>query len=267
MPETTDSAVLYDLTSHVATITLNRPEAMNGLTAQTRAELKDALHTAAADSDARAVVLTGRGRAFCVGQDLNEHVENLQTKPIDEVWSVVAADYSPMATAIATMPKPVIAAINGVAAGAGASLAFAADFRILADSASYNLAFANIGLSCDTGASWTLPRLVGHAKATELLLLPRTVRSDEALSLGLATEVVAADDLESHVRELALKLGSGPTLAYASIRRALAYSSTHSFAEALEYEGQKMALTGASNDHRAAVNAFLEKQTPNFDGH
>jgi len=267
MPETTGGAVRYEVTSHVATITLDRPDAMNSLTAQTRTELKDALHTAASDGDARAVVLTGTGKAFCVGQDLKEHVASLEEKPIDEVWSVVATDYSPIATAIATMPKPVIAAVNGVAAGAGASLAFAADFRVLTDTASYNLAFSNIALSCDTGASWTLPRLVGHAKATELLLLPRAVRADEALAIGLATEVVSGDDFESHVRELALKLASGPTLAYASIRRALAYSATHSFAEALDYEGQKMALTGASNDHRAAVNAFLEKQTPNFDGH
>ncbi|MDN5855145.1 MAG: enoyl-CoA hydratase/isomerase family protein, partial [Actinomycetia bacterium] len=161
MPETTDGAVRYDVTSHVATITMNRPDAMNSLTTETRAELKDALHAAAADSDVRAVVLTGTGKAFCVGQDLKEHVASLQEKPIEEVWSVVASDYAPMAT----VPKPVIAAVNGVAAGAGASLAFAADFRILAEPASYNLAFANIALSCDTGASWTLPRLVGHAKA------------------------------------------------------------------------------------------------------
>lgn len=266
MPEKTDGAVLYDVTSHVATITFNRPDAMNSLTAETRAHLKDALHAAASDSDVRAVVLTGTGKAFCVGQDLKEHAASLQEKSVDEVWSVVAADYAPMATAIATMPKPVIAAVNGVAAGAGASLAFAADFRVLADAASYNLAFANIALSCDTGASWTLPRLVGHAKATELLLMPRTVRADEALTIGLATEIVSAQDLDSHVRDIALKLASGPTLAYASIRRALAYSATHSFAEALEYEGQKMALTGASSDHRAAVEAFLQKETPNFDG-
>ncbi|UPK74067.1 enoyl-CoA hydratase-related protein [Nocardioidaceae bacterium SCSIO 66511] len=265
MSEVAD-AVTYDVSSHVATITLNRPDSMNSLTEQSRAELKDALHRASADSEARAVVLTGSGRAFCVGQDLNEHVAQLRDKPIEEVWSVVAADYAPMATAIATMPKPVIAAINGVAAGAGASLAFAADFRILAEPASFNLAFANIALSCDTGASWTLPRLVGHAKATELLLMPRTVGSAEALSLGLATTVVPVDELDAHVRELALKLAAGPTLAYASIRRALAYAATNSLVDALEYEGQKMALTGASNDHRAAVAAFLAKETPNFEG-
>ncbi|UYM06174.1 enoyl-CoA hydratase/isomerase family protein [Solicola gregarius] len=265
----TDSpdAVVYDVSSHVATITLNRPDTMNSLTVQARAELKEALHRAAADTDARAVVLTGTGRAFCVGQDLKEHVANLRDKPIDQVWSVVAADYSPMVTAIATMPKPVIAAVNGAAAGAGASLAFAADFRVLAEPASFNLAFANIALSCDTGASWTLPRLIGHAKATELLMLPRTVRSEEARSIGLATSVVPAEELTSHVRELALKLAAGPTLAYASIRRALAYSATHSMADSLEHEGQKMALTGASSDHKAAVAAFLDKETPNFEGH
>ncbi|MGH3358495.1 MAG: enoyl-CoA hydratase/isomerase family protein [Nocardioidaceae bacterium] len=266
MVEQPEAAVTYELSDGVATVTLNRPDAMNSLTAQVRSQLKDALHRAAADSAARAVVLTGTGRAFCVGQDLNEHVDALRDKPIEEVWSIVAADYIPMATAIATMPKPVVAAVNGAAAGAGASLAFAADFRVLADSASFNLAFANIALSCDTGASWTLPRLIGQAKAAELLLLPRTVRADEAKQIGLATDVVAADDLAERVRELARTLASGPTLAYASIRRALAYSATHGLSESLEYEGRMMALTGASSDHRTAVDAFLEKRAPDFEG-
>lgn len=267
MSDESDAAVTYDLSSRVATITMNRPDSMNSLTSVARSELKNSLHRAAADDEARAVVLTGTGRAFCVGQDLQEHVAALRDRPIEEVWSVVAEDYAPMVTALATMPKPVVAAVNGAAAGAGASLAFAADFRVLAEPASFNLAFANIGLSCDSGASWTLPRLIGHAKATELLMLPRTVRSDEAKRIGLATEVVPADELAGYVRELALELATGPTLAYASIRRALAYSATHSLAESLEYEGRKMALTGASRDHRAAVDAFLDKETPNFDGH
>src|SRR5690606_4484117 len=124
------------------------------------------------------------------------------------------------------MPKPVIAAVNGVAAGAGASLAFAADLRIVADTAGFNLAFAGIALSCDTGASWTLPRLVGQAKALELLLMPRTVPAAEALELGLATQVVAADELESTVTELAARFAAGPTVAYGAIRRAVRESAS-----------------------------------------
>lgn len=266
MTDESAPAVNYTLDGSVATITLNRPDGMNSLTAQSRSELKEALHRAASDSDARAVVLTGTGRAFCVGQDLKEHVTRLRAEPIDRVWSVVASDYEPMATAVATMPKPVIAALNGAAAGAGTSLAFAADFRILSERASYNLAFANIALSCDTGASWTLPRLIGQAKATELLMRPRTVRADEAKRLGLATEVVAADEFTSFVQGFALELAAGPTLAYASIRRALAYSATHDLADSLRYEGQLMALTGGSADHRTAVDAFLAKEQPTFEG-
>ena len=164
------------------------------------------------------------------------------------------------------MPKPVIAAVNGVAAGAGASLAFACDFRIVVDTAGFNTAFAGIALSCDTGSSWTLPRLVGHAKATELLMMPRTVKADEALDLGLATAVVSAEDFESAVWDFASRLAQGPTVAYASIRRALAYSTTHDLASSLDHEGQKMALTGATADHLAAVDAFLAKEQPKFEG-
>ncbi len=135
--------------------------------------------------------------------------------------------YNPIVTAIATMPKPVVAAVNGVAAGAGASLAFACDFRILADTAGFNLAFSGIALSCDTGSSWTLPRLVGRAKALELLYFPRTIKADEALELGLATTVVPADGLADEVAELATRLAEGPTVSFGAIRRSLAHSAGH----------------------------------------
>jgi 2-(1,2-epoxy-1,2-dihydrophenyl)acetyl-CoA isomerase len=164
------------------------------------------------------------------------------------------------------MPKPVVAAVNGVAAGAGASLAFACDFRVLADTAGFNLAFAGIALSCDSGSSWSLQRMVGPAKAKELLLLPRTVPADECLSLGLVTQVVAADELDAAVHQLATTLAAGPTLAYGSIRRAVAFSSGHGLSESLANEGDYMTLTGATSDHRAAVAAFLAKEKPVFTG-
>lgn len=247
----------------VATLTLARPEGMNSLTLATKIALRDELHAVAADSSVRAVVLTGSGRAFCVGQDLKEHVSDLEKGPLSDT---VTEHYNPTVTAIATMPKPVIAAVNGVAAGAGASLAFAADFRVVAESARFTTAFAGIALSCDTGASWTLPRLVGTTKAMDLLLRPRTIDAAEALELGIATQVVPDDELEPTVARLAAELAAGPTLAYASIKRAVAFSATHDLPESLEHEGQKMALTGASQDHRAAVQAFLDKQTPQFEG-
>lgn len=265
MSDSNSQAVTYDVSDGIATITLNRPDGMNSLTLETKIALRDAVHAAAADSAARCVVLTGTGRAFCVGQDLKEHVADLKSNagPLSDT---VADHYNPIVTAIATMPKPVIAAINGVAAGAGASLAFAADFRILKDTAGFNLAFAAIALSCDTGSSWTLQRLVGLGKATELLMLPRTIRSDEAFSLGLVTTVAPADEFDDAVAALARKLADGPTLALASIKRSLAFSAAHDLPASLEQEAQKMALTGASSDHVAAVEAFLAKGKPRFEG-
>ncbi|MGH1562054.1 enoyl-CoA hydratase-related protein [Mumia sp. DW29H23] len=261
----TEAPVSYEVSGGVATITLSRPDVLNSFDVLTKVAFRDFLHAAAADDAVRCVVLTGSGRSFSAGQDLKEHVA--QMREGGQLSSTVEEHYNPMVLAITSMPKPVIAAVNGIAAGAGASIAFAADFRILAESAGYNLAFAGIALSADTGASWTLQRLVGLPKATELLLLPRTVRSDEALQLGLATQVVPDDAFAETVRELAARLASGPTLAYASLKRALAFSASHTLQESVANEARLMALTGASDDHKAAVDAFLAKEKPTFVGH
>lgn len=261
----TDAPVLYALDAGVATITLNRPEAMNSLDTATKVALRDEVRRAADDPAVRAVVLTGSGRAFCVGQDLKEHASALSTGE-SSLGTTVAEHYNPIVSGLLTMPKPVVAAVNGVAAGAGAAFAFACDFRIVADSAGFNLAFAAIGLSCDSGSSWTLPRLVGWAKARELLMRPRTVDAAEARSLGLATEVVPADDLLPRADALAREFATGPTVAYGAIRRALNYSATHGLEDSLTHEGEQMGRTGATDDHRAAVSSFLAKQQPEFHG-
>jgi 2-(1,2-epoxy-1,2-dihydrophenyl)acetyl-CoA isomerase len=262
----TDAPVAYDVSDRVGTITLARPDAMNSLTLATKGALKRAVLDAASDERVRCVVLTGSGRAFCVGQDLREHADALESQSVDDLWSTVPEHYAPIALGLATMPKPVIAAVNGVAAGAGVSLALACDFRISTDNAGFNTAFAAIGLSCDTGISWTLPRLIGRARALELLLTPRTVRAAEAAELGLVTRVVPADDLAAATSELAQQLASGPTQAYAAIKRAVTYAATHDLAAALDHEGTQMAHTGATQDHRDAVAAFLAKETPTFHG-
>ncbi len=258
--------VRYDLADGVATIALNRPEAMNGLDIATKEALLGAVRRAAEDDAVRCVVLTGSGRAFCVGQDLKEHISILESSDTSSLFSTVEEHYNPIVTTLATMPKPVVAAVNGVAAGAGASLAFACDFRVLTESAGFNLAFAGVALSCDTGSSWTLPRLVGRAKALELLYFPRTVGSREALDLGLATTVVAADALETEVSRLARRLADGPTVSFGAIRRSVEYSGGHGLAESLEVEASMMQLTGATEDHRNAVTAFVRKQQPEFTG-
>jgi 2-(1,2-epoxy-1,2-dihydrophenyl)acetyl-CoA isomerase len=261
-----DQPVTYDVIDGVATITLNRPDAMNSLNVATKEALRDTVAEAAADDAVRCVVLTGTGRAFCVGQDLKEHVQLLESGGSDQLFRTVEEHYNPTVSALATMPKPVIAAVNGVAAGAGASLAFACDLRIVAESAGFNLAFPGVALSCDTGASWTLPRLVGRAKAIELLYFPSTIDAAKALELGLATAVVPADQLSAEVSDLAARLASGPTLSYAAMRQSVNFSSSHDFAESLAFEATRMNLTGASEDHRHAVAAFVAKEKPTFHG-
>jgi 2-(1,2-epoxy-1,2-dihydrophenyl)acetyl-CoA isomerase len=262
----TTPGLRLEVSGGVGTLTFDRPASLNALDAATRAALLAGLRALGADPEVRCVVLTGTGRAFCVGQDLREHAQRLASASPEEVGRVVPEEYNPLALALHTLDKPVLAAVNGVAAGAGASLAFLADVRLVAASASFTLAFAGIGLSCDTGASWTLPRLVGPTRALELMYSGRTVTAAESLALGIATEVVPDADFTARVQEQAARLAAGPTLAYAAMRRAVAHAATHPLAAALDVEAEGMRSTGASADHRAAVESFLAKQPARFSG-
>jgi 2-(1,2-epoxy-1,2-dihydrophenyl)acetyl-CoA isomerase len=263
--ETSAGPLVVDVADGIAWLRLNRPEAMNSLDNALKDALVAALESAAADPAVRCVVLTGNGRAFCVGQDLKEHVRSL-SDPSSTLATTVTDHYNKIVTALVTMNKPVVAAVNGVAAGAGMSFALACDVRVASEAAGFNTSFAGIALSCDSGASWSLPRLVGPARAKELLMFPRTVPATEAAALGLVTRVVPADQFEPVVAELARTLADGPTLAYGSIRRAVAFSASADLSDALAKEAELMALTGQSNDHRAAVDAFLAKEKPTFTG-
>ncbi len=212
--------LLVDRTDGVATLTMNRPDSMNSLDVALKVALREAVESVAADPAVRAVVLAGAGRAFCVGQDLKEHVATLETggPPLD----TVTEHYNPLVKALATLPKPVIAAVRGMAAGAGASLTFLADFRIGGPRTAFLMAFANVGLAADSGASWTLPRLVGHAKAIELLMLAEPVPSAEAHRIGLLSRLVDDDEqVLPTAQELAARLAAGPTVAYGMIKRQL----------------------------------------------
>ncbi|GCD92954.1 enoyl-CoA hydratase/isomerase family protein [Embleya hyalina] len=257
--------VRYECVDAIATVTIARPAALNALDHATKVALRQALTRAAGDADVRAVVLTGAGRAFCVGQDLRQHREQLARSP-QAALGTVAEHYNPLIMALTTMRKPVIAAVNGVAAGAGAALAFACDFRVLAETATVNLAFAGIGLGADSGASWTLPRLVGHARATELLMLSETISAARALELGIANRVVPAEDVATAASELARRLAAGPTVAFAAIKEALVCSATLPIARALGKESALQLRAGKSADHREAVDAFLDKRQPRFTG-
>lgn len=249
----------------VVTLTLNRPDSLNALSASLKETLRDALAELSADDGCRALVLAGAGRAFCAGQDLREHVEALRSGP--DPMRTVREHYSPIATLLAGMPKPVVAAVRGTAAGAGAALAFLADFRIGGPATRFAMSFAGIGLAGDTGISWILPRLVGFAKATELALLGAPVDAAEADRLGLLTRLTDTDDavLPAAV-ELATTLAAGPTVAYAQLKRELATGAGSDLPTALAVEGQAQATAGATADHREAVDAFLAKRRPLFHG-
>ncbi|MBA0051422.1 enoyl-CoA hydratase [Streptomyces sp. AJS327] len=257
--------VHYTVAGGLATITLNRPDAMNALDDELKSALRDTLHAAEADESVRAVLLTGNGRAFCVGQDLKEHTESLRERG-GAALDTVEEHYNPIVRAIAGMPKPVVAGVNGVAAGAGAGFAFAADYRVMADTAAFNTSFLGVGLSTDSGVSWTLPRLVGPGRATDLLLFPRAVRAPEALELGLTNRVVPAAELAAEAESVARRLAEGPTVALAALKEALAYGASHSLADSLEREAVLQTRAGASADHQHAVESFVRKETPRFTG-
>ena len=259
----TDS-VCWDLDDAVATITLNRPQARNALTAEMKDALLAAVRKAEAEAAVRAVILTGAGEAFCSGQDLREHAEVLASGA--EPTGTVRQHYNPIITTIMTMPKPVIAAVNGNAAGAGASLALACDFRVAARRASLLMAFARVGLAADSGASLTLQRLAGPAKAAELLMLAEPVDAEHALAAGLFTTVVADDEVVPEATRLARRLAEGPTAAYGGIKDQLLYSASHGLADSLENEARVQAELGPTADHRAATLAFTRKERPTFHG-
>lgn len=261
----TDS-VLLDVTLGVATITLNRPEGMNSLTTDAKVGLLDAVRAVASDEHVRALVLTGTGRAFCVGQDLREHAALLDAGDPAPL-STVSTHYNPLVTTLASLPIPTIAAMNGTAAGAGLGLACALDLRIGAAGSRYTTAFAGIGLTADSGLSWSLPRLVGAGRATALLLLAEPFTAEQALEMGLLNMVLPPDQVLPAATELAQRLAAGPTAAYGCIKQSLAFGAQNSLVETLAKEDELQTRAGGTDDHRGAVAAFLAKQPPVFTGH
>lgn len=260
-----ESSVLTGREGPVTTITLNRPDRGNGLTTELKEQLLTALGDAAGDESVRAVVLTGAGRAFCVGQDLGEHAAALDADPAT-AFRTIDAHYNPIVTTLSTMPKPVIAAIGGACVGAGLGFALACDLRIAAAGAKFSTAFTAIGLTCDSGLSATLVRAVGAARATDLVLRGEPFTAEQARDWGVVGTVVAPEQLGGAAAELAAKLAAGPTLAYAAAKRALAAAVQPPIADVLRAEGEAQARLGLTDDHRNAVAAFLAKETPRFNG-
>jgi 2-(1,2-epoxy-1,2-dihydrophenyl)acetyl-CoA isomerase len=255
-----EPSVVVERAGAVATLRLNRPAQSNAMTRELRAELSRALRDASRDDEVRCIVLAGAGRNFCAGQDLREE------GGLDDVAAVIREGYAPIIRAITEAPKPVLAAVQGAAAGAGAALALACDVRVFADDAFVVMAFSSIGLVPDSGASWFLVHQVGYQRAFEMCAGARRVPAHEALTHGLCERVVLGDTLAAETAELATELAARPPLALAWTKRLLRRSAGASLAEVLELEAQLQRSAAATADHREGVAAFVEKRAPMFEG-
>jgi 2-(1,2-epoxy-1,2-dihydrophenyl)acetyl-CoA isomerase len=251
----------YEVKDKVATITLHRPDRYNAFDNPLSFEFIDALKEARRDPGVRAVVLTGAGKAFCSGQDLQAVADMNRS-----VGESVDKRYNPMVRLITTTEKPFIARMNGVAAGAGASLALACDYVVAVDTASMVWAFANIGLVLDSGSSFFLPRLVGRQKAFELATLGERISVAEAHRLGLVNQVVPADKLDETVDAVAQRYANAPTKAIGLIKRMLHRSFESSLEDMLELEKSGQEIAGRTEDYREGVKAFIEKRKPHYQG-
>jgi len=245
----------------VARITLNRPDRLNSFTAAMHEELRDALANL---GDARVVVLTGAGRGFCAGQDLNDR--SVVPGEAVDLGETVTKSWNPLIRTLTSLPQPVIARINGVAAGAGANIALACDIVVAAKSAKFIQSFSSIGLIPDSGGTWALPRLVGQARALGLALTGEPLPAERAAEWGLIWKAVEDDALDVEVDAVASRLASLPPLGLAAIKEMVRSSWQYSLDEELERQAGAMRRLGFTEDYREGVAAFLEKRTPNFTG-
>jgi 2-(1,2-epoxy-1,2-dihydrophenyl)acetyl-CoA isomerase len=257
-------SILYSVASGVACLTLNRPDSLNSFTAAMHGEVAEVLGQAADDATVRAVVITGAGRGFCAGQDLNDR--NVAPGERVDLGESVGRFYNPLIRRITEMEKPVLCAVNGVAAGAGANIALACDLVFAARSAKFVESFAMLGLIPDSGGTWHLPRLVGMARAKGMAMLMPKITADQAKEWGLIWEVVEDADLMSTVMGLAEHLATQPTRGFAYTKQAFAASMTNSLPEQLALEQRLMRSAGFTDDYAEGVKAFLEKRKPEYTG-
>lgn len=250
----------------VRTITLNRPDKLNAFNENLLATLGKAVRNAEKEKSVRCLVITGAGRAFCSGQDLADVADRYQSDEPIELGSHLRNLYNPMIARLRTMEKPVIGAINGVAAGAGCSVALACDFRIAAESASFIQAFINVGLVPDSGSTFFLPRLIGASRALEMACTGRKIKADEALRIGLVNQVVPDGELATAAKEMATRLATLPPRGIALTKRLMNQAWTADLETQLEFEAQCQTTAGKTHDHREGVTAFLEKRKPEFRG-
>lgn len=260
----TYETLLYEQNDAILTITMNRPDRLNALTNTMLEELHNAFEQAGADSSVRVVVLTGAGRGFCAGADLAAVME---TGLGNFSYSQnLRSYYNPLILGMRNLPKPIIAAVNGPAAGAGMSLALAADLRIVAESASFLQAFVKIGLVPDSGSTWMLTRLIGTTRALELMLSGRKVTAAEALAIGMVNQVVPNDQLAETVAKLAVDFATAATKGIGYIKNAVEFAMTSTLEQAMDKEAELQDKAAATSDHMEGVMAFLEKRPAAFKG-
>lgn len=255
--------LLHTFTDGVAEITLNRPEALNAFDDLMATEFQEALKSAERDPAVRALLITGAGKGFCAGQDLGAVRERPGGLSFREH---LLKTYNPIVAKLRSIEKPVVAAVNGAAVGAGFGLALACDIRYASETAKFRMAFIGIGLAPDSGTSYFLPRLVGLGRALELAYTNDLVDAATALQLGLINKMFPADALLKEARALAAKLAGGPTKAYALTKRAMLRAASGALDEALDYEAHLQDIAGRTGDHKEGVAAFLEKRPPQFTG-
>jgi 2-(1,2-epoxy-1,2-dihydrophenyl)acetyl-CoA isomerase len=259
------ASILASLETGVLTVTLNRPDKLNAFNPEMHERLREALDRAKNEPEVRAVLLTGAGRAFCAGQDLSERDVSPGAAPIDLALSL-GSHYNPLVRRLRELPKPVVCAVNGVAAGAGANIALACDLVLAARSASFVQAFSKIGLVPDSGGTWFLPRLVGSARAMGLALLGEKLSADDAAAWGLIWKAVEDAQLMKEASSLARSLAEGPTKGYGLLKRALYASAGNTLDAQLDLERDLQREAGFSADYREGVAAFKEKRKPSFKG-
>lgn len=260
-----DDPVLHRLEAGVLELVLNRPDKLNAFTSEMHMALRAQIDRAAQDGAVRAVLLTGAGRGFCAGQDLGAR-DPREGGPRPDLGATIGTYYNPLIRAIRALPKPVVAAVNGVAAGAGANVALACDIVLASDKARFIQSFAKLGLVPDAGGSWALPRLLGEARAKALALTGEPLSATQAAEWGLIWRAVPDADLMPEARALALKLANGPTFGFGLTKQAIQVAATNSLDAQLDLEQDYQRRAGASDDYAEGVTAFLEKRDARFTG-
>lgn len=255
----------FSVTDGVAKLVLNRPDKLNSFNTQMHAEIREALKTVKQDESVRCLLLTGNGRGFCAGQDLSDR-NVAPDADMPDLGASIEKNYNPLLRTIAGLEMPVICAVNGIAAGAGANIAFACDIVLAAKSAAFIQAFCKIGLVPDSGGTWTLPRLVGSARAKALMMLGDKVSAEQAESWGMIWKCVDDESLQDEAAKMAAHFATQPTKGLAYIKRALNESSTNTFDEQLDLERDLQRMAGRTEDYREGVGAFMNKRAPEFKG-